>query len=110
MKHIGITLILVTISLSLLVGCGADESIDELPTCPAKFVSAILPGGCLPANGTITVTFDNPPRDVKVSHGTVKIEGKTRLLIPLPIIFGLTLIWHSGTQALNYAWMDCNFL
>ena len=66
MKHIGISLILVTISLPLLVGCGA----------------------------------------------TVKVEGKTAIISvidPASIIFGLTPTWHSGTQALNYAWAGCNF-
>ncbi|RKU22821.1 hypothetical protein C6503_03395 [Candidatus Poribacteria bacterium] len=96
----------------VLVSCGGDDDSFEEALPVANFVSAHPPGGCLPANGTITVTFDNPiyPRSVKVSHGTVKVADNTAIItvIPQPLL-GLTITWHSGTQVLNYAWAGCNF-
>lgn len=63
-----------------ICGCGADEN-ETQEFLPANFVSATPHNLCdIPANGTIIVTFDNPPRDVMVSAGTVTVEGKKRRL------------------------------
>lgn len=89
--------------LSLIAGCGADEE-DEAETPIANFVSANPPSGEIAANGTITVTFDNAPTDVRVSVGTVTVVGRTATIVG-PFILGplpLTITWADGTQALNY--------
>ena len=86
----------------ILAGCGGDDdSLEDVPI--ANFVSATPPGRCVPP--TITVTFDNPPRDLTVSAGTVTVEGKTATIAgpftpgPLPI----TLAWAGGTQTFHYS-------
>lgn len=89
--------------LSLIAGCGADEE-DEAETPIANFVRANPPSGEIAANGTITVTFDNAPADVRVSVGTVTVVGRTATIVG-PFILGplaLTITWADGTQALNY--------
>ena len=91
--------------LPLITGCGADEE-DEVETPIANFVSAIPPDGEIASNGTITVTFDNPPVDLTVNRGhvTVTVVGKTGTITgpftPGPL--ELTLTWADGTQVLNY--------
>ena len=71
-------------SVSLLIlclfflGCGSDEDTgdEDKYKIPVSFVSVSHPlGGALPSNGTITVTFDGPPRDISVSAGTVTVCG-----------------------------------
>ena len=84
-----------------VTGCGGDE--DEYRE-PVSFVSAHPPGGEARSNMTITVTFDNPPRDVIVSHGTVKVVGKKAIIsgpfTPGPL--AITITWSDGSQTLNY--------
>ena len=93
------------LAVSMLTGCGGDDDdivIDE--PAPANFVSATPSGGQIAANGTITITFDNAPGEVRVSTGTVKITGKTAAITG-PFKLGtlvLTITWADGTQALNY--------
>lgn len=70
-----------------------------------KFVSAH------PASGSkilpkvvITLTFDKVPTDVRVSHGTVTVTGRSAAIAG-PFAHGplaLTIAWANGTQALNY--------
>ena len=93
----------------ILAGCGSD---DEEVAPIVNFVNAHPPGGCLSditPNGTITVTFDNPPRDVRVSAGTVTVAGNIATITgpfpPGPL--ALTINWQSGTQALNFVPCCC---
>jgi hypothetical protein len=97
------------LTVSMLIGCGSGDDIVTDEPVPANFVSATPPGGEIAANGTITVTFDNPPTDVTVNVGTVKVAGKTWLgykaIITGPFVPGplaLTVTWADGTQALTY--------
>lgn len=103
MKYIHIaTAPLAVFFLTTLISCSPD--IEEV-TPIANFVSAHPPGApCRPANETITVTFDNPPRDVTVSVGTVTVSGNTATITGpfLPKLSVLTITWTDGTQALNY--------
>ena len=96
--------------LSLIVSCGEGED-EEIETAPANFVSVTPSGGEIAVNGTITVTFDNPPVDVIVSTGTVKVKGKTATITgPFPRgLLTLTITWADGTQVLNYTvyFPDC---
>ena len=100
----------VILMVLILAGCGGEDEILKDPVPVAKFVSAVPPGGCVAPNGSITVTFDNPPRKVRVDMGTVKVVGKTAIISgpfpegPLPI----TLTWADGTQALNYSNVGCH--
>ena len=90
-------------ALSLMVGCGGDGD-DPEDAAPANFVSATPPGGDIAANGSITVTFDNAPKDVTVSAGTVTVAGKSATITgPFPPgALALTITWADGTQALTY--------
>ena len=71
----------------ILAGCGGDDdSLEDVPI--ANFVSATPPGGCVPP--TITVTFDNPPRDLTVSVGLSQSKEKQRLSrVPSRLV-----LWH----------------
>ena len=84
-----------------VTGCSSDE--DEYRE-PVSFVSASPPGGEMRVNMTITVTFDNPPRDVTVNAGTVKVVGKKAIIsgpfTPGPL--AITITWSDGSQTLNY--------
>ena len=72
---------------------------------PVAFVSAD-PGtnSRLEADGTITLTFDNPPEDVTVSKGTATITDKTvEIMGPFdPGALALTITWTDGTETLDY--------
>ena len=92
------------LAVSMLTGCGSDDDIDE--PIPVNFVSATPPDGEIAANGTITVTFDNKPVDVTISHGdgTITVSGKTATIHGpfTPGSLELTLTWADGTQVLNF--------
>ena len=101
-----ILLLAVLLAASMLVGCGGDDDSDpgmDEPV-PANFVSAVPPGGEIAANGTVTVTFDNPPVDATVNKGVVTVAGKTATIAgpftpgPLP----LTITWADGTQTFDF--------
>ena len=72
-------------------------------------VSTIPLDGKIPANGTITLNFDNAPGDLTVRASTGKtgktvITGKT-ITINGPFTEGelaLTITWANGEQTLNY--------
>ena len=86
-----------------IAGCGSDEDeYEDEYREPVSFVSATSPGGEVP--NTITVTFDNPPRDVTVSAGTVKVVGKKAIIsgpfTPGPL--SITITWSDGSQTLHY--------
>ena len=69
------------------------------------FVRANPAGGAkLDVDDTITLTFDNRPRDVKVSTGTARTTGKTvKISGPFdPGPLALTVTWADGSQTLNY--------
>ena len=89
---------------SMLTGCGGDDDIVRDEPAPVNFVRASPSGGQIATNGTITITFDNAPGEVRVSAGTVKITGKTAAITgPFTLgAFGLTITWADGTKVLNY--------
>lgn len=86
----------------MLNGCGADEDREE--PVPVNFVSAIPPGGEIGPNEWITVIFDNPPTDLRASHGTVSGTGKTATITGpfTPGTLALTITWADGIQKLTY--------
>jgi hypothetical protein len=91
------------LTLLLIIGCGADEE-DEAEAPIANFVSATPPRGQVAVNGTITITFDNPPADVTVNIGIATVDGKTAEITgPFPLgPLALTIAWADGTQTLDY--------
>ena len=71
----------------------------------AAFVSANpATNSKLAVDDTITLTFDNPPEDVKASTGDATVADKTvEVTGPFePGALALTIIWADGTQTLNY--------
>ena len=69
------------------------------------FVSADPESGTeITMNGSITLTFDNPPEDVIVSGGVAIVSGNT-VTITGPFTPGtleLTVTWADGTETLSY--------
>ena len=72
---------------------------------PAVFVRARpASGATIDVDDTITLTFDERPRDVKVSTGTARTTGKS-VRISGPFDSGsleLTITWTDGDQTLTY--------
>ena len=69
------------------------------------FVSADPESGTeITTNGSITLTFDNPPKDVTVSAGVAITEGNTvNITGPFtPGDLALTITWADGTETLSY--------
>ncbi|MYC77121.1 hypothetical protein F4X10_15255 [Candidatus Poribacteria bacterium] len=81
------------------------QTLDYTIRTPAAFVSANpATNSKIVVSDTITLTFDNPPRGVKVSTGVATPAGKT-VAITGPFAPGaltLTVTWADGTQTLNY--------
>ena len=83
----------------MLTACGVDPYKDEY-VLPTKFVKATPPGGDIAADSRITIIFDNPPKDIKVSTGTVGGSGKSAIIMgPFPLgPLELIITWADGTQ------------
>ena len=90
-----------------IVGCflRRDQDEEEPEDVIASVVSVSPPSGSnLPVNGSITVTFDNPPNTVIASSGTVSVAGKIATITG-PFTTGalvLTLTWGDGSYTVNY--------
>ena len=72
---------------------------------PATFVRARPTSGTtIDVDDTITLTFDERPRDVEVSTGTARTTGRTvRITGPFKSgALALSITWSDGTQTLNY--------
>ncbi len=72
---------------------------------PVAFVS-VAPeiGSELDIDGTITLTFDNPPEDVTISAGVATPDGNSvKITGPFtPGALELTITWADGTETLAY--------
>ena len=93
-------------ALSLMVGCGGDDTGDE-EVADAAFTSATPAGGEIAANGSITLNFDNDPGDVTVSPaGVVSGAGKSRTVAgpftPGPLTLNVSWTNGGGSTTLNY--------
>ena len=94
-----------------IISCTSSDDDEEVPV--AVLVSAAPPDGEIPANGNITLNFDNVPEDVTVRASTGKtgktvITGKT-VTINGPFVQGeltLTITWADSEQTLNYTVTD----
>ncbi len=87
------------------VGNSTDIRITFTLRPPAAFVSAHPASPSqIAVDDTITVTFDNPPEDVRTSTGDATTTGKTVKITgpfkPGPLV--LTIVWADGIQTLNY--------
>ncbi len=93
------------LAISIFAGCRADDTTDEEASPPAYFVSATPPSGSeIAANGSITLTFDNPLADVRTNIGVATAAGKN-VTVSGPFRLGplnLTVTWADGTQTLTY--------
>ena len=106
------------------IGCDTGTPVYKSYEFPAEFVRVTPASGEIPVNGTITVIFDNPPADVKVSTGpdtvsgeslsivsSIRVAGKSVTIwgpfIPGPLV--VTITWADGTQHLSYkvTSLDC---
>ena len=69
------------------------------------FVSADPESGVeITTNDSITLTFDNPPADVKVSTGVILSTGNTATITGpfTPGDLELTITWEDGTETFSY--------
>ena len=92
------------LAVSMLAGCGDVNDDDSDIPVPITFSVTPPSGVAIPANETITVSFDRKPADVTVSPGTIKVDGKTATITG-PFALGklaLTIAWADGTTVLNY--------
>ncbi len=92
------------LAVSMLAGCG-DVNDDDSEIPGPSFLSVTPPSGvAIPANETITVSFDHKPADVTVSPGTVRVPGKTAIITgPFhPGALTLIITWADGTYTLHY--------
>lgn len=60
-----------------VVGCGDDDDDDTTETPATVTATTPADGGQIAANGTLTITFDNPPGDVTVNGSPATVTGKT---------------------------------
>ena len=93
------------LTVSMLAGCGGDDSESEEEVLLANVIGVNPPSGSeIAVNGGITLTFDNTPTDVAVSGYTVTVAGKTATIVgPFrsgPLV--LTVTWADGARTLNY--------
>lgn len=94
------------LTVSMLAGCGGDDSESEDEVLLANVIGVNPPSGSeIAVNGGITLTFDNIPTDVAVSGYTVTVTGKTATIVgPFrrgPLV--LTVTWADGRiQTLTY--------
>ena len=101
------SIVIVALLTAHIIGCESFNEEEELPV--VAFVSATPADGEVPANGTITLSFDDALKDITVQASTGKvgktiISGKT-VTINGPFTQGelaLTITWADGTQTLNY--------
>lgn len=81
------------------------QTLDYTVRPLAAFVSADpATNSKLAVDDTITLTFDNPPEDVKASTGDATVTDKlVEITGPFdPGALALTVTWADGTQTLNY--------
>ena len=97
--------ILSTLLVGLLAfyGCVPDD--DDYENAPVHFVSVTPRSGeSIPANTTLTLTFDGVPTNLSSSPGKVTVDGRTAKIQgpftpgPLQII----LTWTDSTVTLTY--------
>ena len=98
-------LLMSLLTVSMLAGCGGDDSESEEEVLLANVIGVNPPSGSeIAVNGGITLTFDNTPTDVAVSGYTVTVAGKTATIVG-PFRLGplvLTVTWADGARTLNY--------
>ena len=93
------------LTVSMLAGCGDDDSNSE-EALSANVIGVNPPSGSeIAVNGGIMLTFDNIPTDVAVSGYTVTVAGKTATIVgPFrrgPLVLAIT--WADGRiQTLTY--------
>lgn len=81
------------------------QTLNYTISSPVAFVRASpASGATLDVDDTITLTFDERPRDVKVSTGTARTTGRSvKIRGPFdPGSLELTITWTDGDQTLTY--------
>ncbi|MDE0398160.1 MAG: Ig-like domain-containing protein [Candidatus Poribacteria bacterium] len=98
------------IAVFILAGCGGDDDSLKDIAPVVEFLSANPPiGATLTPNAIITLTFDNPPTDVRIRNAVVIPSGKTAIVTG-PFDQGalsLMVHWDSGSTTLTYLVSSC---
>ncbi|MCY3743373.1 MAG: Ig-like domain-containing protein [Candidatus Poribacteria bacterium] len=96
------------IAVFILAGCGGDD--DSLKDVAPVVVSANPPiGATITPNMVITLTFDNPPTDVRIRNAIIIPSGKTATITG-PFKRGplsLMVYWAGGSTTLTYLVSSC---
>lgn len=98
------------VAVFILAGCGGDDDSLKDVAPIVEFLSANPPSGAtiLP-NAIITLTFDNPPTDVRIRNALVIPSGKT-VIVTGPFNqnpLSLMVHWESGSTTLTYLVSSC---
>ena len=98
------------IAVFILAGCGGDDDSRKDVTPVVAFLSANPPSGAtISPNAIITLTFDNPPTDVRIRNAVVIPSGKTATVIG-PFKQGplsLMVHWASDSTTITYLVSSC---
>jgi hypothetical protein len=97
-----LALVMTAMLVSYVVGCGGGETTPETP--PPGVITGVDPaeGSSVPANATISITFDNPVESVE----TAGAEGSGKSWT-VPVVASLNVTWTNrdgttGSQTLTY--------
>lgn len=98
------------IAVFILAGCGGDDDNFKDVAPIVEFLSANPPSGAtITPNAIITLTFDNPPTDVRIRNAVVIPSGKTATVTG-PFKQGplsLMVHWAGGSTTLTYLVSSC---
>ena len=99
------------IAVFILAGCGGDDDNFKDVAPIVEFLSANPPSGAtITPNAIITLTFDNPPTDVRIRNAVVIPSGKTAIVTG-PFVnqgpLSLMVHWAGGSTVLTYLVSSC---
>ncbi|MCH8291323.1 Ig-like domain-containing protein [Candidatus Poribacteria bacterium] len=93
-----LALVMAAMMVVFMIGCGDDDDDDDDDSAAveATFVSSVpTSGGSIAANGTLVLTFDNPPVNVTVNGAAATIAGKTATFGG-PFLASNAVAWENG--------------
>ena len=93
-----LALVMAAMMVVFMIGCGGDDDDDDDDSAAVEAAltgSNPASGGSIAANGTLTLTFDNPPVNVTVNGAAAAIAGKTATFGG-PFLASNAVAWDNG--------------
>ena len=93
-----LALVMAAMMVVFMIGCGDDDDDDDDDDDAVEAAltgSTPASGGEIAANGTLTLTFDNPPVNVTVNGAAATIAGKTATFGG-PFLASNAVAWENG--------------